>query len=137
MSRRAASWRPPTTSLPEAPQGVRNLDYRYCWLRDATRTLRALMAAGYYAEAQAWRGWLLRAVAGSPEQAQIMYGVGGERHLREWELDWRPGYRGARPVRVGNLASTQLQVDVYGEVLDTLFQAPRGGLPLDQASWAL
>ncbi|QRQ85578.1 glycoside hydrolase family 15 protein [Cupriavidus oxalaticus] len=127
----------PTTSLPEAPDGVRNWDYRYCWLRDATRTLRALMAAGYYAEAQAWRSWLVRAVAGSPEQAQIMYGVGGERHLWEWELDWLPGYRGARPVRVGNLASTQLQLDVYGEVLDTLFQARRGGLPLEQASWAL
>lgn len=127
----------PTTSLPEAPGGVRNWDYRYCWLRDATRTLLALMAAGYYDEAQAWRAWLTRAVAGSPEQAQIMYGVGGERRLWEWELDWLPGYKGARPVRVGNLAATQLQLDVYGEVMDALYQARLGGLPRDPDSWAL
>lgn len=127
----------PTTSLPETPGGVRNWDYRYCWLRDATRTLLALMAAGYYDEAQAWRAWLTRAVAGSPEQAQIMYGVGGERHLGEWKLDWLAGYGGAHPVRVGNLASTQFQLDVYGEVMDALFQARLGGLPHDQASWAL
>ncbi|WP_019447585.1 glycoside hydrolase family 15 protein [Cupriavidus sp. BIS7] len=127
----------PTTSLPEEPGGVRNWDYRYCWLRDATRMLLALMAAGYFEEAQAWRAWLLRAVAGSPGQAQIMYGVAGERHLWEWELDWLSGYKGARPVRVGNLASTQLQLDVYGEVMDALFQARLGGLPRDQASWAL
>ncbi|CAG9178697.1 glycoside hydrolase family 15 protein [Cupriavidus pinatubonensis] len=127
----------PTTSLPETPGGVRNWDYRYCWLRDATRTLLALMAAGYYDEAQDWRGWLTRAVAGSPEQAQIMYGVGGERHLWEWELDWLPGYKGARPVRVGNLAATQLQLDVYGELMDALYQARLGGLSRDRDSWAL
>ncbi len=127
----------PTTSLPEAPGGVRNWDYRYCWLRDATRTLLALMAAGYYDEAQAWRAWLTRAVAGSPAQVQIMYGVGGERRLWEWELDWLPGYKGASPVRVGNLAATQLQLDVYGEVMDALYQARLGGLPRDRDSWAL
>lgn len=127
----------PTTSLPEEPGGVRNWDYRYCWLRDATSTLIALMAAGYYEEAQAWRTWLTRAVAGSPEQAQIMYGVGGERLLWERELGWLPGYLGARPVRVGNLAATQLQLDVYGEVMDALYQAREGGLPGDTASWAL
>ncbi|MBV8271999.1 MAG: glycoside hydrolase family 15 protein [Cupriavidus sp.] len=127
----------PTTSLPEAPGGVRNWDYRYCWLRDATRMLLALMAAGYFEEAQAWRAWLTRAVAGSPAQTQIMYGVAGERHLGEWELDWLSGHKGARPVRVGNLASTQLQLDVYGEVMDALFQARLGGLPRDRDSWAL
>ncbi|AOY94430.1 glucoamylase [Cupriavidus sp. USMAA2-4] len=127
----------PTTSLPEVPGGVRNWDYRYCWLRDATRTLLALMSAGYYEEAEAWRNWLTRTVAGSPGQAQIMYGLGGERHLWERELDWLPGYRGARPVRVGNLAATQLQLDVYGEVMDALYHARLGGLRHDPASWAL
>jgi GH15 family glucan-1,4-alpha-glucosidase len=118
----------PTTSLPEQLGGTRNWDYRYCWLRDATLTLLALMDAGYIEEAGAWRDWLLRAAAGRPSQLQIMYGIGGERFLREWEVPWLPGYEGARPVRVGNAAFDQLQLDVYGEVLDALFQARRGGL---------
>src|SRR5690606_21270182 len=95
----------PTTSLPERIGGVRNWDYRYCWLRDATLTLLALMDAGYYEEAAAWREWLVRAVAGSPEQIQIMYGIGGERRLQEWEIDALPGYEGSAPVRVGNAAA--------------------------------
>jgi GH15 family glucan-1,4-alpha-glucosidase len=117
-----------TTSLPEQPGGVRNWDYRYCWLRDATYTLYSLNLAGYRAEAEAWRDWLLRAVAGDPSKLQIMYGIGGERRLREYELDWLPGYEGSRPVRVGNAAVDQLQLDVYGEVLDTLHQTRRAGL---------
>ena len=118
----------PTTSLPEQLGGVRNWDYRFCWLRDATLTLLALMNAGYYEEAQRWRDWLLRAVAGSPEQVQIMYGIAGERRLTEWEVDWLPGYERSAPVRIGNAAHGQLQLDVYGEVMDALHQAPRGGL---------
>ncbi len=110
----------PTTSLPECLGGQRNWDYRFCWLRDATFTLLALMNGGYYEEAEAWRAWLLRAVAGSPAQLQIMYGMGGERRLAEFELPWLSGYEGSRPVRVGNAASTQLQLDVYGEVMDAL-----------------
>jgi GH15 family glucan-1,4-alpha-glucosidase len=118
----------PTTSLPERLGGVRNWDYRYCWLRDATFTLVALMDAGYRDEAQAWRDWLLRAVAGSPEQLQIMYGLGGERRLDEWELPWLPGHAGSAPVRVGNAAASQLQLDVYGEIANALALARRDGL---------
>ncbi len=113
----------PTTSLPEWPGGKRNWDYRYCWLRDATLTLLALMGGGYYQEASEWQKWLRRAIAGSPEQVQIMYGVAGERQLDEWEIPWLAGYGGATPVRVGNAASTQLQLDIYGEVADALHNA--------------
>ncbi len=127
----------PTTSLPERIGGVRNWDYRYCWLRDATLTLLAFMDAGYYDEAKAWREWLVRAVAGSPEQVQIMYGIAGERRLPEWELAWLPGYEGSAPVRVGNAAAAQLQLDVYGEVLDALYQGCKGGLARHDASWDL
>ena len=126
-----------TTSLPEQLGGTRNWDYRFCWLRDATLTLLALMDAGYYDEAGAWRDWLLRVAAGSPGQLQIMYGVAGERLLREWEVEWLPGYAGSRPVRVGNAAHGQLQLDVYGEVLDALYQARRGGLPGSEEAWRL
>src|SRR5690606_27255983 len=104
----------PTTSLPERLGGSRNWDYRFCWLRDATLTLLALMDAGYDQEARAWREWLLRAVAGNPNHLQIMYGLAGERRLPEQELPWLPGYEGSRPVRVGNAAAGQLQLDVYG-----------------------
>lgn len=110
----------PTTSLPEQLGGPRNWDYRYCWLRDASLTLEALIAAGYTGEANAWRGWLLRAVAGDPADLQIVYGIDGRRRLPEWEVDWLSGYEGARPVRVGNAAAAQLQLDVWGEVLDGL-----------------
>jgi len=126
-----------TTSLPEQIGGPRNWDYRYCWIRDATLTLLALMNAGYYDEAQAWRDWLLRAVAGSPADMHIMYGVGGERRLTEWEVDWLKGYEDSRPVRVGNAASTQFQLDVYGELADSLHQARRGGLTGNEAAWAV
>jgi GH15 family glucan-1,4-alpha-glucosidase len=119
----------PTTSLPEQAGGVRNWDYRYCWLRDATFTLQAFGSAGYSEEAQEWRNWLLRAVAGSPDQLQIMYGLGGERRLAEWEVPWLPGFEGARPVRVGNAAAAQLQLDIYGEIVDAMFQARLHGLP--------
>ncbi len=117
-----------TTSLPETIGGARNWDYRYCWLRDATLTLMAFMDLGYYDEASAWRSWLMRAVAGDPAQMQIMYGVAGERHLLEWEVPWLDGFRGSRPVRVGNAAADQFQIDVYGEVADMLLQARAGGL---------
>ncbi|MFS2013969.1 glycoside hydrolase family 15 protein [Azospirillum sp. CT11-132] len=126
-----------TASLPEQLGGIRNWDYRYCWLRDSTFTLQALMNAGYYDEANAWRGWLLRATAGHPEQLQIMYGLAGERRLMEWEADWLPGYESARPVRIGNAASTQLQLDVYGELMDALHQARRGGLGANDTGWQL
>jgi GH15 family glucan-1,4-alpha-glucosidase len=126
----------PTTSLPEFPGGTRNWDYRFCWLRDATLTLLALMNAGYYAEARAWRDWLLRAAAGAPSQVQIMYGLAGERQLVEVEVPWLPGYDGSRPVRVGNAAHGQLQLDVYGEVMDALHQARRGELTPREADWA-
>ncbi|MDQ3946446.1 MAG: glycoside hydrolase family 15 protein [Actinomycetota bacterium] len=126
-----------TTSLPERLGGVRNWDYRYCWLRDATFTLYSLMTAGYTDEAVAWREWLLRAVAGSPDQLQIMYGCAGERRLTELELDWLPGYEQSRPVRIGNAAVGQLQLDVYGEVMDALHQARRIGIPPEPASWSL
>jgi len=118
----------PTTSLPEEIGGPRNWDYRYCWLRDATFTLLALMNAGHYEEAKAWRDWLVRAAAGSPDQLQIMYGIRGERHLLEWEVDWLEGYRKSKPVRIGNAASEQLQLDVYGEVADALLHAQLGGI---------
>ena len=117
-----------TTSLPESPGGTRNWDYRYCWLRDATFTLMALMELGYYEEAQAWRDWLIRAVAGSPEQVQIMYGVGGERWLPEQIVDWLPGYEKSAPVRIGNDASRQLQLDVFGEIFDALLQTMNAGV---------
>jgi GH15 family glucan-1,4-alpha-glucosidase len=127
----------PTTSLPETLGGIRNWDYRFCWLRDATLTLLALMNAGYFEEAAAWRDWLLRAVAGAPAQAQIMYGVAGEHRLPELTLDWLPGYEGARPVRLGNAAHDQLQLDVYGEVMDVLYQAHRGGVAGSAEAWSL
>jgi GH15 family glucan-1,4-alpha-glucosidase len=127
----------PTTSLPEAAGGTRNWDYRFCWIRDATVTLLALMDAGHYEEAKAWRDWLLRAAAGAPDQLQIMYGLAGERRLTEWEVDWLPGYGGARPVRIGNAAHLQLQLDVYGELMDALHQARKGGLPENEAAWEL
>ena len=125
-----------TTSLPEKIGGVRNWDYRICWLRDATFTLYALMNAGYVDEARDWRGWLLRAAAGDPSQLQILYGIAGERRLPEMELDWLAGYEGSKPVRIGNAASQQLQLDVYGEVMDALHLSRRLGLA-DGGSWAL
>lgn len=124
----------PTTSLPERIGGTRNWDYRYCWVRDATITLYALMIAGYTEEAQAWREWLLRAVAGSPSQLQIMYGIAGERRLTELELDWLPGYENSRPVRIGNGAHDQLQLDVYGELIDAMHMCRRVGMQA-HASW--
>ena len=127
----------PTTSLPEKIGGERNWDYRFCWLRDATLTLLALVDAGYLEEAQAWRDWLLRAVAGSPSQMQIMYGIAGERRLTEWEVPWLDGYENSRPVRIGNNAYSQLQIDVYGELMDALHQAREAGLAHAQAGWAL
>ncbi|WP_133650671.1 glycoside hydrolase family 15 protein [Paraburkholderia flava] len=127
----------PTTSLPEHLGGTRNWDYRYCWLRDATITLLALMRCGYYDEARAWRTWLGRVMAGSPEQLQIMYGIAGERRLPEFELDWLPGYEGAKPVRVGNNAVGQLQLDVYGEVMNALHLARVGGLQADETAWTV
>ena len=127
----------PTTSLPERIGGVRNWDYRYCWLRDATLTLLALLNAGYVDEAAQWRRWLLRAVAGDPADIQIMYGVAGERRLTELELPWLSGYEGSAPVRVGNAASDQLQIDVFGELMDALYQARAHGLPKERPAWAL
>lgn len=122
-----------TTSLPEQLGGVRNWDYRFCWLRDATLSLLALLTSGYTEEAAAWRQWLLRAVAGDPSKPQIMYGLAGERRLTEWEVPWLPGYEGAAPVHVGNAAHGQRQLDVYGEVFDALFQSRRAGLaPMDE-----
>jgi GH15 family glucan-1,4-alpha-glucosidase len=127
----------PTTSLPEQEGGSRNWDYRYCWLRDATFTLLALMHAGYREEARAWGAWLRRSVAGSPSQLQTLYGLAGERWVREWEVPWLSGYQGAAPVRVGNAASTQLQLDVYGELLDALYQETALGLARPAESWDL
>lgn len=127
----------PTTSLPEELGGVRNWDYRYCWVRDATFTLYAFLLAGYVDEARAWREWLLRAVAGTPSQLQIMYGLGGERRLTELELPWLPGYAGSQPVRIGNAAYGQLQLDIHGELMDALHQARRAGLKHDARSWAV
>ncbi len=127
----------PTTSLPEQIGGVRNWDYRYCWLRDASFALAALIGNGFVEEAGAWRSWLLRAVAGDPDDLQIMYGPAGERRLIELELDWLAGYEGSTPVRVGNGASTQFQLDVYGEMLDVLYQARSRGVAADDTAWAL
>jgi GH15 family glucan-1,4-alpha-glucosidase len=125
----------PTTSLPEKIGGARNWDYRFCWLRDATLSLLSFMNAGYYDEARAWRDWLMRAAAGSPAQIRIMYGLAGERRLTEWELDWLDGYADSRPVRVGNAAATQRQLDVFGEVMDVLHQARRGGIQYMAEGW--
>jgi len=127
----------PTTSLPEQIGGPRNFDYRFCWLRDATLTLLALMNGGYYDEAQAWREWLLRAAAGRPDQLQIMYGIAGERRLTEWDVPWLGGYAGSVPVRIGNAAYDQRQLDVYGEVMDALHVARRGGLAASESGWEL
>jgi GH15 family glucan-1,4-alpha-glucosidase len=126
-----------TTSLPEFIGGVRNWDYRFCWLRDASQTLRALIGCGFISEAAAWRDWLIRAVAGDPDQLQIMYGAAGERRLTEFELPWLPGYEDSRPVRIGNMAFTQLQLDVYGEVMDALHLARLAGIPPNDDAWHL
>lgn len=125
----------PTTSLPEQYSGERNWDYRYCWLRDATYTLNALLLAGFQEEAVAWREWLLRAAAGSPDDLQILYSVTGERRLDEYDVTWLPGYQGASPVRVGNAASRQFQLDVYGELMDTLHLARSANLDPEPAAW--
>jgi len=127
----------PTASLPEQQGGTRNWDYRYCWLRDAAFTLNALLLTGYHQEAVDWREWLLRAAAGSPEDLQTLYSVTGERRLEEYELDWLPGYGGASPVRVGNAASKQFQLDVYGEVMDTLHLARVAGLEPEPHAWQI
>lgn len=127
----------PTTSLPEKLGGSRNWDYRFCWLRDATFTLLALMNSGYTEEALAWHNWLLRAAAGSPANMQIMYGIWGQRRLLEWEAGWLGGYEGAQPVRVGNAAHAQLQLDVYGELIDAFHQSRMAKLKLDDQTWAL
>jgi GH15 family glucan-1,4-alpha-glucosidase len=126
----------PTTSLPEDLGGARNWDYRYCWVRDATLTLDGLVHAGAVEEADAWRGWLLRAAAGSPDQLQIMYGPAGERRLSEYELDWLPGYEGSQPVRAGNAAADQFQLDVYGELMDALQLARHHGLSEHSETWS-
>ncbi|HEX3982415.1 MAG TPA: glycoside hydrolase family 15 protein, partial [Acidisoma sp.] len=126
-----------TTSLPEQIGGPRNWDYRYCWLRDATLTLGSLLRAGYHTEARDWRDWLMRAAAGMPDQIQIMYGLAGERRLDEWEVPWLPGYEGSTPVRIGNAASGQLQLDVYGEVMSVLSAGRRLGLSDTPDGWGL
>jgi GH15 family glucan-1,4-alpha-glucosidase len=126
-----------TTSLPEDIGGVRNWDYRYCWLRDATITLEALLRTGYTEEASAWRAWLCRAVAGDPRDVQIMYGVAGERRLAEWEADWLPGYERSAPVRIGNAAVDQRQLDVYGELIDALSLGRESGVSFDRHAWSL
>src|SRR5437868_4882527 len=126
-----------TTSLPEWIGSVRNWDYRFCWLRDATFTLYALLSSGYREEARAWRQWLLRATAGHPAEMQIMYGLAGERRLTEFELTWLPGYENSRPVRVGNAASRQFQLDVYGEVIDAMYQSRREGLEPSEFGWRI
>jgi GH15 family glucan-1,4-alpha-glucosidase len=125
----------PTTSLPEELGGVRNWDYRYCWLRDATFTLLALLNAGYTDEARAWREWLVRAVAGRPDQIHMMYGIRGERRLTESELPWLPGFAASQPVRIGNAAFSQFQLDVFGEVLDATYQAWKLGVPHSNEAW--
>jgi GH15 family glucan-1,4-alpha-glucosidase len=124
-----------TTSLPETLGGSRNWDYRFCWLRDATLTLESLMRGGYYQEAMDWRNWLLRAIAGDPSQMQIMYGAGGERRLDEWEIDWLPGYENSSPVRIGNAAAGQFQLDVYGEVMSALYESSHGGESTEGPAW--
>ena len=126
-----------TTSLPEKIGGVRNWDYRYCWLRDATFTLFALTRSGFVEEARAWRRWLLRTIAGSPSQMQILYGTGGERRLPEFEIEWLAGYENSRPVRIGNAASTQFQLDVYGEVMSSLYHAHEAGIEIEVTDWRL
>jgi GH15 family glucan-1,4-alpha-glucosidase len=125
----------PTTSLPEQLGGPRNWDYRFCWIRDATLTLYALITSGYSSEAKAWRSWLLRTAAGSPDQMQIMYGIDGRRRLSEQELPWLAGYEGSRPVRIGNAAHQQMQIDVYGELIDALYVARKFDLDPDYDSW--
>jgi GH15 family glucan-1,4-alpha-glucosidase len=144
LTMKALTYRPtggivaaPTTSLPEWLGGERNWDYRYCWLRDATMTLMAFMHLGYFDEALAWRDWLMRSIAGNPEQMQIMYGVSGERRLPEMELPWLAGYAGSRPVRIGNAAASQRQLDIYGEVVDAMMQALRGGMPSHARGFAI
>src|SRR5262245_23095359 len=127
----------PTTSLPEALGGPRNWDYRYCWLRDSTLSLVALIDSGYLEEAERWREWLFRAAAGTPTDLQIMYGVAGERRLDEYEASWLPGYEGSTPVRVGNAASDQLQLDVYGEIIDSFTLAREHGLEASDHAWRL
>jgi len=126
-----------TTSLPEKIGGQRNWDFRYCWLRDASYTLRAFQEAGYREEAEGWRAWLVRAAAGSPDLVQIMYGLAGERFLKEWEIEWLPGYEGSKPVRVGNAAVEQLQLDVYGEVSGVMYHARKAGTSDRDADVAL
>src|SRR5438552_2813542 len=126
-----------TTSLPEEIGGVRNWDYRFCWLRDAALILLALLRAGYREEAKSWREWLLRAIAGSPAQMQAIYGVRGERRLDEFEIPWLSGYENSKPVRIGNAVSNKFQVDVYGEILAAIWQADRAGLKLEEPDWAL
>jgi GH15 family glucan-1,4-alpha-glucosidase len=127
----------PTTSLPEQIRGVRNWDYRYCWLRDATFTLQAMMNSGHHGAARQWREWLLRAVAGDPDRMQIMYGITGERLLPEWQIPWLPGYERSAPVRIGNAASGQFQLDVYGEIMDVLHQGRQCKLAANDAGWQL
>ncbi|HEY7731623.1 MAG TPA: glycoside hydrolase family 15 protein [Gaiellaceae bacterium] len=127
----------PTTSLPEAIGGVRNWDYRFCWVRDATLTLLSFLRAGYVEEARAWRDWFLRAIAGNPYDLSIMYGLAGERRLPELELDWLDGYQGSRPVRIGNGAYGQRQLDIYGEVGDALFQARLAGIEASEDAWRM
>jgi GH15 family glucan-1,4-alpha-glucosidase len=126
-----------TTSLPEKIGGVRNWDYRYCWLRDATFTLFALTRSGFVGEARSWRGWLLRAIAGSPSQMQILYGMHGERRLPEFEIEWLAGYENSKPVRIGNAASNQFQLDVYGEVMSSMYHAQQAGIEIEETDWAM
>ena len=127
----------PTTSLPESLGGERNWDYRFCWVRDATLTLSALIESGMRDEARAWMAWLARAAAGDPQQLQIMYGAGGERRLTEFEVDWLPGYEGSRPVRIGNGVSDQFQLDVYGELMDAIDRARSDAIPIDDIVWGI
>ena len=127
----------PTASLPEWIGSTRNWDYRFCWLRDSSLMLFAMMNSGYYDEAKAWRDWLVRAMAGSVDQMQIMYGLAGERRLEEWEAEWLPGFEGSKPVRIGNAATGQVQLDVYGEVMSLLHQARLGGIPESHEAWSM